>query len=49
MNTSILLSHDDEQRAKFMSFYRSENRLVIEAQDTLFFNAFKTHNVKDIV
>jgi hypothetical protein len=49
MNTITFLKHDDEQRDKFMSFYHSENRLVIEEQDDLFYKTFKAYNVKGIV
>lgn len=49
MSTNTLLKHDDEQREKFMSFYHSENRLVINEQEDLFYKAFKAYNVKNIV
>jgi hypothetical protein len=41
-NTITLLKHDAEPHEKSMSFYHSENRLVIKEQDDLFYKDFST-------
>ena len=49
MNIITFLKHNDEPCKNSISFYHSENRLLIKEQDDLFYKTFKAYNVKGVV